>query len=212
MNVMAGPGDTIRYTAPNDGGERERKHAASALIKDRVYTIARVVVSGFSSHVYLEGIDPHTSFNTVLFEDEDVDDILAAAREAYALDNRRLKPWDTDRYNISETLYAIHALLRAVMFNDPRHKVEYEDDEGYDIGVMLLAAATVGPDIEKILEFTGLPKGDLMIHFKDAVSVGIFTQDDKVSCNWFEGDGMTALLCDVLTVQGLLTRELVDDR
>jgi hypothetical protein len=82
-----------------------------------------------------------------------------------------------------------------------------DDDNGFNIMVMLLSAAIVGPDLKKLIEFTGLAAGDLAVYFQQAVEGGVFTDDGKIACNWFDPEtGSTALMMDALVVQGLLKR------
>jgi hypothetical protein len=202
ITLFANPGDTIRHTGNDAGSDSDRKHAAEFLVIDQVYTIKRVQVGGFWSRVWVEGVDQHMGFNTLLFDEVEIDPILAAARAEFTAS----APMATYQESIVQTIYAVRALLKQVIFDDARFAIDYGDDEGFDIGVMLMSSAVVGSDVEKLVEFTGLPKGDMCGWHQNAVRCGLFTDEGQVTCGWFQEDGMAALLCDILTVQGILDR------
>lgn len=211
MTMLANPGDTIRYMAHDAGHQDRREEAAKLLTVNQVYTIKRVVVSGFKTRVWVEGVDYPAGFNSLFFDDVEIDPVLLAARKECARDYDPTKmPIDTDKTSMVDTIYAVRAFLKAVMFGNPAADMDDMDDEekDYIIGIVLLASIQVGPDVEKIVEFTGLPYGDVLKYHQSAVKYGIFTPDGQVSCDWFNEDGGTmALLCDILVVRGILARE-----
>ena len=73
MNIWGGRGDKVRYSNPEAG-----HHPIKELCLGEVYTVSKIEVGGSSSVVYLDGYS--NGFNTVNFEDVEVDEKKAEAR------------------------------------------------------------------------------------------------------------------------------------
>lgn len=67
--MRAIPGDKIKCCTLNGGYDFDSKNAKRYLKKDKIYTVTRVEVGGWSTKVWIEGFDD--SFNSVHFEDWD---------------------------------------------------------------------------------------------------------------------------------------------
>jgi hypothetical protein len=182
------------------------ENAAEHLQEGETYTLSRILVGGFWTQVWLEEV-PGIAFNSVHFDNGDFDPIMVAARRAYIM--RRGPggcPYDSAKVDLRETIEVVKAICKDLMYSDAEVE-DPDDDNGFNIMVMLLSAAIVGPDLKKLIEFTGLAAGDLAVYFQQAVEGGVFTDDGKIACNWFDPEtGSTALMMDALVVQGLLNR------
>lgn len=81
MNIFAGRGDKIcLHNHPLFGTDSDQKHAKKLLDPNTVYTIDVVDVGQSHSEVLLKEF-PKEYFNTVLFEDVDVNILKANARK-----------------------------------------------------------------------------------------------------------------------------------
>jgi hypothetical protein len=79
------------------------------------------------------------------------------------------------------------------------------DDPCFKTAVLLLSALQVGANIERLVEFTGYPKGFVRERALRCRENGIF-RGGKVACDWFDENGGVGLWCDVLVAEGLLGR------
>jgi hypothetical protein len=74
------------------------------------------------------------------------------------------------------------------------------------IGVILLASMQVGMNIKKLIDYTGYDRDIIELTVRRAKETGIYL-GGKYAVSWFEKDiGGIALICDILTIQGLVER------
>lgn len=81
-------------------------------------------------------------------------------------------------------------------------------DDDFKTGQILLSAAEVGPDLERIIEFTGLDREFVQPRFERLVAEKIFSVSDGVIyANWAdEENGGLSFILDIAVAQGLVTR------
>lgn len=77
--------------------------------------------------------------------------------------------------------------------------------EQRDTGVMLLAALEVGPDEQKVAEFTGIPLDYIRPRAERLRANGVW-KNGKTHCEWFAKDGGVAFVMDVCVAEGLMGR------
>jgi hypothetical protein len=76
----------------------------------------------------------------------------------------------------------------------------------FKLALILLSATEVGPDLDKIVEFTGLDYDWVKPRFERLEANGVF-KGDKIHCNWFEaGGGDVAFWLDVAVAEGFTQR------
>lgn len=90
---------------------------------------------------------------------------------------------------------------------------EDDDDTGFRIAVVLMAALAEGTNIENLTALTGYPPefvADISFRARHA---GIWANDQVDYDHWSEGDSVhpTAILMDVMVIEGLLTRRRCED-
>jgi hypothetical protein len=85
---------------------------------------------------------------------------------------------------------------------DPKQKPE---DSGFKTAVLLLSTLEVGPNVERLVKFTGYPKEFVRERVRRCRAGGIF-RGGKIACEWFDENGGIALWCDVLVAEGMLER------
>lgn len=97
------------------------------------------------------------------------------------------------------TLDEIKAALRLLDLGD-------EGSAGWNAGMVLLAATSVGANVYAIRRFTGLPLTLIRDCARNLRANGIW-RGRVTYCEWLDvEDGDTAFLMDVLVAQGLLAR------
>ena len=89
MNIWAGKGDRVRFVNDRAGMPNEAKKALENLILGDIYIVKWVDVGTTRSYVALEGY-PGT-YNTVLFEDVDVNEEKASVRKQFY---PKRSPWE----------------------------------------------------------------------------------------------------------------------
>ena len=80
MNIWAGKGDKVRFAYPENGMAKESEKAMENLILGDIYIVEDVDVGQSRSYVRLKG---HGRYNTVLFEDIDINMDKAKVREQF---------------------------------------------------------------------------------------------------------------------------------
>lgn len=80
-----------------------------------------------------------------------------------------------------------------------------EEDQNVQTGVILLASAIVGPNITKIMKFTGYSRAEVSKRAKNCRKNKIWVKD-KVSCDWLDENGGIAFICDCMVADGILQR------
>ena len=76
----------------------------------------------------------------------------------------------------------------------------------FKAAVCLLSALQVGPDVDKVAEFTGFPRKTVNEFAERLIEGGVW-KDGKTCCEWFEKDnGGIAFWMDVCVAQGLMQR------
>ena len=88
-----------------------------------------------------------------------------------------------------------------------------EDDRGFRIAVVLFVAMAEGTNIENLTALTGYPPEFVADISSRARSAGLWVDEGVCYEHWFEGDMVkpVAILCDVMIVDGQLTREVRED-
>jgi hypothetical protein len=80
MSIFSGLGDRVKYANLDTGLDEHQERARKYLTFNQVYTVKDVNV--YSSISYVELVEfPAVIFNTVLFEDVEVDEQKARVRE-----------------------------------------------------------------------------------------------------------------------------------
>jgi len=103
MNILAGPGDTVRFMNISAGRDYDAQNAREYLVYGEVYEVERVVVDKYNTSVWLVGIDCPQGFASVMFVDENIDGAAVAARDAYISVNPRGRiPHDTNKEAVHE--------------------------------------------------------------------------------------------------------------
>jgi len=98
------------------------------------------------------------------------------------------------------TLDEIH---EAIAEMDPK---EQPWSNGWKAQVILLASTEVGPDIDKLYEFTGIRRHFIQACAERLEANGIWRQG-KIYAEWTDPElGETAFFCDVCVALGHLTR------
>lgn len=81
-----------------------------------------------------------------------------------------------------------------------------EDSEEFKIATVLVAAAQVGPNADKIAKRAKIPRSVARKYATDARNTGLFKGGKIAHSGWFDKDGALAFWMDVAVVRGLLTR------
>ena len=82
----------------------------------------------------------------------------------------------------------------------------HADEPADQAGLVLLAAAVVGPKVRAIARFTGLPQKTVSQFVTRLRCNGIFTRN-KIRADWADPkEGGIAFCCDVLVATGMLER------
>lgn len=92
---------------------------------------------------------------------------------------------------------------KEVQHLDP--KMTNPQEDSFRTAVLLLAALQETPNILKLTKFTGYPREFVRERVQRARKAKIFV-GAEVACEWFEENGGIAFWCDVLVVEGLLSR------
>ena len=66
MDINATPGTKVSYHNPNAGWASDGKNADVHLLTGEVYTVKKIDIRDWMTHVWLEEI-PDVSFNSVMF-------------------------------------------------------------------------------------------------------------------------------------------------
>lgn len=81
-----------------------------------------------------------------------------------------------------------------------------DGDAGYASAAILLSALVVGPNIERLIKFTGLKRAEVKRVCNAARENNIFV-GGRVKADWFKkGTGSFAFWADTLVCDGLLSR------
>lgn len=72
--------------------------------------------------------------------------------------------------------------------------------------LLLLGAVQVGHSPTAISRFTGLAIGFIRRRVKKLRSAGIWIDDGKTACQWFDESGEIALMCDLMVLDGKVKR------
>jgi hypothetical protein len=72
--------------------------------------------------------------------------------------------------------------------------------------LLLLGGMQIGCSAKRIARFTGLAEGFVRRRKQKLLDEGIWSDDGKTHCSWFEESGEIAFICDVLVLDGKLTR------
>lgn len=83
-----------------------------------------------------------------------------------------------------------------------------EDELSFQTAVVLFAAMVVGPDMDNLTAMTGYPRefvGDIAFRARDT---GLWIDGRVCYVHWFKGDSVrfVPILCDILVIEGKLTR------
>jgi hypothetical protein len=96
----------------------------------------------------------------------------------------------------------IGKVKRLVLKSDPGLK---QDDPGFRAAVVLLSSAHVGPNIRRLVVFTGFTAGEIAGFSKNLRKSKVW-RGSKVRADWFGENGGIALALDVNVALGYLER------
>jgi hypothetical protein len=101
--------------------------------------------------------------------------------------------WEKDR----EEMLEIAAVLRK--------ELELTEKQ-YKHALILLAAVYVGHSDTRISRFTGLSRGFIIPRKKKLLKLGMWFGDGLTNAEWLGKNGGIAFLCDILVLDGRLTK------
>jgi len=95
MTITAGPGDKVMLARTKCGRDADKVKVKKHLEFGKAYTIERVVVSRFHTDVWLKEV-PGVQFNSVFFDDFQVDEAKAEKRRKLFEDGDWIGQYDTN--------------------------------------------------------------------------------------------------------------------
>lgn len=93
---------------------------------------------------------------------------------------------------------------------DKELSVDTEDDIAFKASVVLLSSAVVGPNIKRLVEFTGYPRS-LISEFSKRLRENGIWKGGRIYANWLDPDGGIEFICDSMVAVGWLARSKGED-